>query len=426
MTYKPSPLKQIFHNTRRFLAKYWLALQPTTQIAITGSQGKTNTTRILATVLSFFAPTVVTDVNLDTIYNVPITALKVMPWTKFVIFELGIDHPGEMDLHLEIAQPKIAIVTGISPVHTDREHLGSLENLIKEKRKLIEALPENGYAILNWDDENVRNMATFTKAKVLKYGSVKDCDVWFENIKVSLDGTEFKLFVKAKIPILNDLRGAQNEQSEDEHAHGVKNAVSSFVTKIRLIGKHHAQNIMAAYLVAKIVGLPKNLFLESITSLTPLPGRMSVETGPLGTTVINDALRANPASTTSGLQTLSEIDYKKGKKIAVLAEMGELAHPEEEHKKLGKLLANLKIDYVVGIGPLQKYVVEEAIENGFAKNNIYLAKDVYEAANFLKNIIKKGDLIYLKGSLYRHVERVLQILDGKKPPRDLILVTPSQ
>lgn len=400
MIYNPPVYKQIFHNIRRFLAKHWLTLQPATQIGITGSQGKTNTTRILATILKSFAPTVVTDVNLDTIYNVPITALKVMPWTKYAIFELGIDHPGEMDLHLEIARPKIAIVTGISPVHTDEEHLGTLENLIKEKRKLIEALPENGYAILNWDDENVHNMAKFTKAKVLFYGSdKKNCDVYTSEISVSLDGTEFRIHKK-----------------EEE----------SLLIKTALIGKHHAQNIMAAYLVAKIVGVPNKLFLESLTSLTPLSGRMSVEAGPLGTTVLNDALRANPASTISGLQTLSVINYVKGKKIAILAEMGELQFPELEHKKIGKIIADTNIEYLVGIGPLQRYVVEEATKAGFPQNNAYLAKDVYAAADFLKRIIKKGDLIYLKGSLYRHVERVLQILEGKRPPGDLILISPSK
>ncbi len=397
MLYNPPFYKKIFHQSRRLLAKYWLALQPALQIAITGSQGKTNTTQLIAQILRDNAPTIVTDVNLDTIYNVPITALKVRPWTKFAVFELGVDHPGEMDLHLEIVKPKIAIITGISPVHTDEEHLQSLENLIEEKRKLIEALPQDGYAILNWDDENVRKMASHTKTKVLFYGTdKKSCDVWINNIVVSLKGTTFTL-------------------------HGQSILTAGVRVKIGLIGKHHAHNVMAAYLVCKIVGIPVNDFLNSLKSLKPLISRMSVESGPMDTIILNDALRANPTSTASGLETLSQISYKKGKKIAVLAEMGELQFPEVEHKKIGKLIGPLNIDYVIGIGPAQKFVIEEAEKSGKPKENLFWAKDVYEAAGFLKHILGVGDLIYLKGSLYRHVERVVHIFEGKKPPADLIL-----
>lgn len=200
MSYQPKGLKKLYHQTRRLLAKNWLQFCHPTQIAITGSQGKTNTSQTLAKILSQIDKTVVTDINLDTNFNVPITALKVTPWTKYVIFELGVDHIGEMEKHLEIVKPKIGVITGISPVHTDREHFGSLENLIKEKRKLIENLPdekEGGVAILNYDDENVRRMASFTKAKVIFYGSdKKNCHYYFDknSVKVTLNGTTFKLF----------------------------------------------------------------------------------------------------------------------------------------------------------------------------------------------------------------------------------------
>jgi UDP-N-acetylmuramyl pentapeptide synthase len=141
---------------------------------------------------------------------------------------------------------------------------------------------------------------------------------------------------------------------------------------------------------------------------------MSLGNGPLGSKILNDSLRASPASTASGLQTLSEIKYTQGRKIAVLAEMGELENPKEEHQRIGRLVAGLKINYLVAIGPMQKNVVIEAIKNGFTKENIFSVNNVNEAANVLKKIIKKDDLIYLKGSLMRHVERVLLILEGKE------------
>ncbi len=388
--YQPTGIKKLFHNTRRFFAKNWLSLQPATQIAITGSQGKTNTTLLIQHVCQYFGPTVVTDTNLDTTFNVPITALKVHPWTKYVVWELGIDHPGEMAHHLEIAKPTIGIITGISPVHTDKEHMGSLQTLIEEKRKLIEALPPSGTAILNFDDINVRNMGTFTKAKVKWYDSNSTSDMWVEKdtIQVSLEGTQATF-----------------------HFDG-----ETFDVQTKLIGVHHVQNIMAAYLVMKTIqphAMAKD-FNTAIASIVPLRGRMSVDPGPLQTVLLNDSLRANPASTTAGLDTLNKISYPSGKKIAVIGEMGELEKPEEEHRKTGEQIAQLKLDYVLVIGPLRKYTIDEAVKNGFPQDKIAYAEDVFQAADILKQVLKPGDLWYLKGSLLRNYKRIVQLLNGEQ------------
>lgn len=389
-SYEPKGIRKLFHTSRRWLAKNWLSLFNPLQIGITGSQGKTNTAQLIAKILSHFGSTVVTDINLDTIYNVPITAFKVKPWTKYLVWELGIDQPGEMDKHLQIAKPTIGIITGISPVHTDSEHLGSLENLIKEKRKLIKALPKNGIAILNFDDENVKEMATHTKAQVLFYGIDKKSDVYASDIKVSLKKTSF---------ILHDKKNSINISTQ-------------------LIGVHHVYTIMSTYLLVKTL-FPKNpqpidTFKKVVADLTPLQGRMNVETGPIGIIVLNDSLRANPQSVLVGLKTLSAIDYQKGKKIAVLGVMGELENPALEHEKTGQQIVEYKPDITICLGDWRKYTYDSAIKNGYPKDKIYYVKNVFQAAEILKKVIKKGDLIYLKGSFLRNLKRVLQILDGKE------------
>lgn len=383
MTQKPNPIKQVFHTTRRIIAKNWLKFIPTTQIAITGSQGKTNVSCLIKKILAK-KRTVTTDLNLDTIYNVPITALHIKPWTKYSIFELGVDHIGEMDKHLDIVKPKIAFVTGISTVHTDKEHLRSLENLIAEKTKLIKALPKNGFAILNYDDVNVRNMASQTQAQVLFYGSdPKKCNAYFlpKECKVSLNGLQFVIHDKKQ----------------------------SIKVDSNLIGIHHASNITAVYLLCKILNFPIDKFLKKLKEIKPLHGRMSVEEGPKKTIILNDSLRANPTSTAMGLKTLSLISYHEGKKIAVLAEMGELSNPKEEHEKIGSLISTLNIDIAICIGPNQKYVFDN-----IQKVKKYYATDVCEAGKILQDVAKPRDLIYLKGSLLRHVERALYVFDGKK------------
>ncbi len=388
-SYQPQGIKKIFHSARRVLAKNWLSLMHLVQIAITGSQGKTSTTQLLGKILSEFGNTVVTDLNLDTVYNVPITALRVSPWTKYLVWELGIDRPGEMNLHLEIAKPTIGIVTGISPVHTDSEHLGSLENLIKEKRKLIEVLPKNGTAILNYDNENFKKMALYTKAKVIFYGLDKKSDVFATDIKVSLEKTTFLLHYNKKIILITT----------------------------GLIGSHNAYTIMAAYLVIKTLFSDNDvidIFKKTVAKLKPLKGRMSVEPGPMGTTILNDSLRANPESTNVGLKTLAEIDYRKGRKIAVLGVMGELANPINLHQETGRQLLQYKPDVTICLGNYRKYTYDQAINLGYPEDKIFFAKNVFEAAEILKKIVKKNDLIYLKGSFLRNLGRILQILNNKK------------
>ncbi|MCS6956622.1 MAG: UDP-N-acetylmuramoyl-tripeptide--D-alanyl-D-alanine ligase [Patescibacteria group bacterium] len=393
MSYQPQGLKKIYHQTRRLIAKKWLSFFHPLQIGITGSQGKTSVTQTLAKILKNDGPTIATDTNLDTNFNVPITALKVKPWTKYVVWELGVDHIGEMDKHLEIAKPKIGIITGISPVHTDKEHFGSIDNLIKEKRKLIENLPnKKGVAILNWDDENVRKMTPFTKAGIFFYGTdKKNCQVYFDpkKIKITIQGTEFILKYKNK----------------------------NYKFKTKLIGRHHSYNFSAIFsCLINIFNNPKKAYFlikKTLKSLKPLRGRMSIEKGPLKTLILNDSLRANPKSTEEGIKTFYEIPYKKGRKIAVLGVMGELYDPVLEHKKTAKTLIEFQPNIIIGVGNHRKYTINEAINLGFPKNNIFYADDVFEAAKILKNILKPGDLIYLKSSLLRNLWRIIKILKNE-------------
>lgn len=396
MVYKATGIKKIFHDTRRFLAQRNLAHKKALQIGITGSQGKTNTTYVITSILESLGETIVTDTNLDTTFNVPITGLKVKPTTEFLIWELGIDHPGEMAYHLQIAHPHIGIMTGISPVHTDKEHMGSLEQLIIEKRKLVEVLPQNGCAILNWDDMNVRGMAPFIKAQILTFGTTDDCSVWVDmkTVRTSLAGTAMII-------------------------HDGKQQIS---VQTPLIGIHHVYNIMAGYLVYKLAVARGDMltteqlerFNTAVSRLQPLVGRMSAEPGPRGTVFLNDALRANPTSTRFGLQTLVSLQEQGVKKIAVLAEMGEIDKTEEEHTKLGEYIATLPLDYVVCIGPLQKFVYESALHHGFSTERAFWVPDVFKAAEVLHPLVSKADILYMKGSLLRHVERVLLLLEGTK------------
>jgi len=380
-------MKQIFHKTRRFLAKIWLELNPQLRIVgITGSYGKTNTTVAITKVLSQKYPTIQTDLNLDTVFNLPITILKVKPWTEALILEMGVDHPQEMDFHLSLVKPQVGVLTGITPVHSDEEHLGSLEGIIEEKGKLLKSLPEDGLAVLNYDDENVRKMAKFSRAPVIFYGkNKKNCQIWADKIRVGLDNLQFELHDGQKV----------------------------YKISTGLIGEHHVNTCMAAYAVGKFLGVPEEKIIFALGKLTPLAGRLNIQKGPKDTFLLNDALRANPASTIGGLITLNQLPAKR--KIVVLGEMGELGDfSEEGHRVVGKTIARIKIDYLITVGPLTKYIIDSAVKSGFSSKKAFWAKNVKEAAKILEKILKKDDMIYLKGSLLRHMERIILILEGKK------------
>ncbi len=383
-----SPLKRIFHTGRRVAARLWLngLHRSILQIGITGSYGKTSTSSAIGAVLEAHAPTVMTDLNLDTIYNVPITALRVRSRHRFLVLELGIDSPGEMDFHLEIARPRIGVLTGISPVHSDEKHLGSLEAIIQQKGRMIEVLGETGTAVLNRDDPHVRAMAARTRARILWYGHDPDCDYRLEGVRSTLAGTRFRL--------------ATPEGDRE------------FETP--LLGEHNAANLAAAAAVARTAGVPYGTIRRAFAGLQPLPGRLSVESGPDGLILINDALRANPASTRAGLAYLAALQAP-GRKAAVLGEMGELGeHAQDEHTGIGQSAGQARPDLLITVGNLTRHTAEAAVRAGLPSTQVFAAEDVHQAAARLQEWMRPGDVVYLKGSLMRHLERIPLILEGRE------------
>lgn len=383
-------VKQIFHATRRLLARMYLPLMGVTQIAITGSQGKTALTQTLYALLKPIRPTVVTDINLDTIYNVPITALRTRPWHQYVLFELGIDKIGEMDTHLEIVHPDIAVVTGISSVHSDATHMGSEKQVVIEKSRLPQAVNGKGVVVLNYSDEKVRSMRDGLRARVLWYGKEEDYEsrlgkdyVGYSQVRVSLKGTSFTL-----------------------HDHEKKISIS---VSTHLLGTFHAQTLTAAYLVLKHLNphFATNYPDSVMEHIHPLTGRMSLQDGPKHTIILNDSLRANPVSTSAGLQTFADIEYKKGRKVVILADMGELENPKRDHQAIGKLLGGLNIDMAICVGKMQQFTAE-TLKAKKPHQMVYHFKTIEEAKKEVLSLIQENDFIYLKGSLYSRVGKVLE------------------
>lgn len=413
--YSPPWYKQLFHTSRRTIARNWVKLYPKIKIfGITGSYGKTSTTKAIETVLNSKYSVLTTDINLDTSFNLPITLLKLRPHHQRLIFEYGIDHLGEMDQHLTLVKPDIAILTGITNVHTDSEHLGSMANLIAEKYKLIQNTKSNGGAILNWDDMHVRKISRKLTLPFISYGVAKDADIYATNIKITEAGTSMKINFKPTF-----WKKVRQPPFAVKTAPDMAKQTGAINATIPFIGQQFVHQAM----IAVAVGITENIPLKQITialkGVKILPGRMSIEHRKKGIVILNDSLRSNLASALAGIQSFDQmkLNIRPAHKLVVMGEMGEISHQQntKTHQKIGEAIAKAKtIDKLIAVGPLMGQAARFAIRHGMSRDCVHLVDNPYQAGQLLKNIIKPTDFVYLKGSLLRHMERVLLILDNKQ------------
>ncbi|MCX6705684.1 MAG: Mur ligase family protein [Candidatus Woesebacteria bacterium] len=161
--------KWIIHPIKRRVAKYYLFfLRRVTGlkvIGITGSAGKTTTKEMLASILKLNGKTVYTVANIDPVYNIPTTILKCTPRTKYLILEMGVEYPGEMDFYLWLAKPDVGVITNIYPTHT--EFFGDIEGVLKEKSKLVKFLDKSGFAVLNKTNSRLKSLINKIEAKII-------------------------------------------------------------------------------------------------------------------------------------------------------------------------------------------------------------------------------------------------------------------
>lgn len=159
----------VVHPVKRRLARWYVkVLQKYTHIkviGITGSAGKTTTKEMLASILKLDGKTVYTPKNIDSIYSIPNTILSTLPGTKYMILEMGVEYPGEMDFYLWLVKPDIGVITNIFPTHT--EFLGDISGVFEEKVKLVSSLSKEGKAVLNSSDKMLKSLSDKLAAEII-------------------------------------------------------------------------------------------------------------------------------------------------------------------------------------------------------------------------------------------------------------------
>jgi len=305
--------------------------------------------------------------------------LRSKTFPEFLVLEMGIDRPKDMDALLDIVRPEIGVVTAIGEIPAHIEFFSGAEEVAREKSKLVKSLSAHGYAILNFDDLVVADMKEKISARILTYGFGEGADMRTSNYKISPEGISFKVdFKGASVPVR--LPG--------------------------VFGKHHVYPALAAMLVGSLFDMHVIEMSEALYRYKSPPGRMKLIEGVKNSKILDDSYNASPLATHAALDTLSELEAKR--KIIAFGDMLEIGkHTIGAHQALGARMAQVS-DYLLTVGPRSKFAADEAIASGMDKKHVMNFSDSKEAAQVLKQLIAEGDLVLIKGSQGMRMERVVE------------------
>ena len=344
-------------------------------VGITGSSGKTSTKDLMAQVVSRLGPTLAPEASYNSEVGVPLTVCRLTPDTGYLIAEMGASGTGHIAHLTAVAPPHVAVVLNVGSAHLGE--FGSREAIGRAKAELVQALPEDGLAVLNADDAVVSAMAqdaAAVGARTLLVGRGAAAD---------LRATD----------VTTDVRG---------HAsftlHGTDTPEGGVPVTLRLVGEHHVGNALAVAAVAHEWGMPWHQVAQALGAAVPRSRwRMEVTERPDGVIVVNDAYNANPDSTGAALRALAAMRPQDGRTLAVLGGMLELgAESDAEHARVGALAAELGVDHLVAVGELAEPAATAYLEGGGGEATFL--PDRHEARAFLEEHLRPADVVLLKSS----------------------------
>jgi len=406
-------MKILVQKILYILAKMVLKKYKPDVVGITGSMGKTSTKEAVFAVLSSRFRVRKNLKNYNNELGVPLSILgtesgykSFLKWLgvifhglklillrdanypEILVLEMGADHPGDIKYLTDLAPCKIGVVTGIGPAHL--EFFESIDKIFKEKRMIVSHLGQNGFAVLNRDDEKVYEMREKTRAKIVSYGFDLAADVRAQEESVigsgvKIEGMNFKLsYAGAVVPI--------------------------FIPNV--LGRQHIYAALAGAAVGIIYRMNLVEIAESLKNYQAPKGRMNLVPGIKNTLIIDDTYNASPIPAERALEVLRSIILpEEDKKFAVLGDMLELgSFSEEGHRQVGRAAAKNKVDYLITVGEKSRDIARAALEGGMAEDKVFNFPAPEEAGRFAQNKIKQGDIILIKGSQGMWMEKVVKEL----------------
>jgi UDP-N-acetylmuramoyl-tripeptide--D-alanyl-D-alanine ligase len=360
------------------IARFWRRKLDVDVVGITGSVGKSTTKEVVFEVLSQRYRTLKSPGNMNNEIGLPLTILRLSAGYERAVLEMGFYVPGEIALLSEIARPKIGVVTNIGTVHAERA--GSQEAIFRGKSELVQALPEDGVAILNLDDPWVSKMAELTKARVFFYGLDPEADLWADDVEgLGLEGIQFSL----------------HYHNETLHVH------------IPMIGQHSVHTALRA----AAVGLADNLTWEEIIDGLRQGHsqlRLTAVRSESGALMLDDTYNASPESMLAALNLLAELD---GHKVAVLGDMLELGQYEKQGHEIVGVRAAEVADALITIGTLGHLIATAAHWAGMQSGKITEFENTDEAIAYLQRSLTDKDVVLVKGSHGIRMDRIVAALE---------------
>lgn len=349
--------------------------------AITGSNGKTSTKDLLAACLGTKYNVVKTQGNFNNEIGLPKTLLNITEGTDMAVVEMGMRGLGQIAELCGIAEPDSGLITNVGETHM--ELLGSMENIGKAKSEIVINLPEEGFAILNGDNEYTVAAAAKTRAHAVYFGLGEKCDYRGSDIITTGLDTMFTCTEKT--------------------------TGRSVRVRLQLIGEHNVYNALSAIAGAACYGVPMEDSARALATARLTGSRQEIiYIGDI--TFINDAYNASPASMQAALKTLAEAKKAsrgRGRTIAVLADMLELGGISEDgHRRVGRWAVETGTDFILTYGQEAAYISDEAAKMGGSTRHCATRQ---EAADVLRSTAAAGDIILLKGSNSMQVGKMLEL-----------------
>ncbi len=341
-------------------------------VGVTGSVGKTTAKEMLRAMLSTCGLTHASAASYNNHWGVPLTLARMPAEARFGVFEMGMNHAGEIAPLTRMARPHVGLVTTIAPVHI--EHLGSIEAIADAKAEIVLGLEPHGTAILNRDApqfERLAKAAASRNARVLSFGRGDACDAQLLELVSRDSGSR----VRARV-----LR-------------------RELTFELGAPGAHMAQNALGALLVAEALGAELEASAAALEHFSPQKGRgerFSIPTPDGPATIIDESYNANPASMRAALALLAAAKPgPKGRRIAVIGDMLELGPKAAAmHAELAADLSANKVDLLFGAGPLTRALYEAAPESMRAA----WTERSSELTDEVARVLRGGDIAMIKGS----------------------------
>jgi UDP-N-acetylmuramoyl-tripeptide--D-alanyl-D-alanine ligase len=348
-------------------------------VAVGGSNGKTTTKDLLASVFRQKLETLWSEASFNNDIGVPLTLLRLEKKHNAAVLEVGTNHPGELAPLIKMVQPKFGVITNIGREHL--EFFGDVAGVAQEEGTIAELLPEGGALFINGDNEWSAPIIRRTRGRAVRVGLDSRND-WRAN------------------DISTDKRGASFTVSGPS-------AEFSGEYRINLLGRHQVTNALLAMAVGAELGLSRAEIERGLAECQPPKMRMQLWESN-GVRVLDDAYNANADSMLAALQTLQDMPCK-GRRVAVLGDMAELGtHSEAAHLEVGRRVAESGVGQLFAVGQMAPVMARAAREAGL--NRVFEFLDVETAAPAVKSFLKAGDVVLLKASRATHLERIVELL----------------